>query len=83
VYFDILYSFLYETSLILRRIQWDVMHARVSSCEVPVILSRINGSRISSTNFWKNSRIKFQGNPSSGSSIVPIRSHRRADTWQS
>jgi len=51
VYFDIFCNFLSHTSLILRRIQLDIINARVSSCEVHVVYSCINECRISSKNF--------------------------------
>jgi hypothetical protein len=69
------YVFIYnlsETFLILRIIQWDIINVQRSSCKMPHyfchILMKLEFSRHV---LEKYSNIKFYGNPSSGSRVVP------------
>ena len=67
---------LFETFLILRRIQRDVViNVKTSSCKVPVILLLFTRILIklkfSQQIFVKSSNIKFHLNPASGSRVVP------------
>ena len=56
----------FEIFLILRRIKRDAI---INVC---LIFSDINKSWICSTDFWKNSNVKFHGNLPSGSRVVPL-----------
>ena len=73
--FRFLVQLLFETFLILRIIQRDiVINVKTSSCKVPVVLPRFSCKLNLLDTFSggeKNSNIKFHKNPSSGSRVVP------------
>ena len=73
-----------ETFLVLRRTERDItINVHRSSCEVPVILSDFNETWIFRLIFEKSSNIKFNGNPSSGSRVVPCGQTDRPDETNS
>jgi hypothetical protein len=63
---------LFETFLILRRIQWYiVINVEASSCKVPAVFVDFKQTWTFATDFRNVSNIKFNQNPSSGSRVVP------------
>jgi hypothetical protein len=83
--FDFRFNFFSKTTLILRRIQRDIVkNIETCSCKVPVILIWLNETPICSTDFQKKKNPKYQffSNPSSGSRVVPCGPTDGHDTFR-
>jgi hypothetical protein len=64
----------FEILLILRRIQWDIVtNGKSLLVKYLLFFSDFHETWIFSTDFRKNSNIKFRQNPSSGGRVVPCR----------
>jgi len=66
----ILSATLSETSLVLRRAEWDMINVHTSSCKYPLFLSDLNETFIFSTYFRNNAQI---------SEVCPVAAEFQAD----